>query len=295
MDSVWKRIRSSGSIPELGAEQHVEAAADGGWRPEEEQVPGWRTGRLRKVRFWVGAAAAVLVIAGASLILWPLYHPTNGPERLALTGLENPGRQPKSFLLPDGSTVWLNGHSKVAYASDFNFKDRKVKMEGEAFFDVKAMPEHPFSVEANGVITTVLGTSFNIDAYRGEQSIHVGLAKGKVKVSSVKDSLLLTPGDMATFSNNSHKLSKGHFMVEDISEWINGKLVLDQVDLQDALQRIYLSTGVIATMDAKLRRRALKISGTYELKSVKDILESIAFVHRLKVIHTTDNQFSLTN
>lgn len=244
--------------------------------------------RIRRKIAWIGYAAAAILVAAVLYNVLPRLQNEKQGIAGTWTKVENNTARPRNFHLPDGTNVWLNGHSILEYAEGFNAADRKTRLKGEAFFEVSKDPERPFTVETAGFITKVLGTSFNIDAYPGEQSEHVALVQGSIGVRpggvTPDSALLLAPGEMATFSNRSHLLVKDHFMVNDVRAWINGKLVLDQVELSDVLQRIALQTGVAVTMDKRLSSRSLKISGVYDLGSIDKILQSIAFVHRLKVI-----------
>lgn len=258
---------------------------------------------LQKRRSWwprVGyavAAALAAVVVGYAL----LRHMTASPGPMeAWVKIENTGAQPRHLYLPDSTDVWLNGHSTIEYARGFNVSYRKTRLSGEAFFRVAKDPERPFSVESSGVLTTVLGTEFNIDAYPGERALHVALVKGSVRVGRVDSSglqdssLLLKPGEMATYSRIYEHLTETPVAVDDVSAWIKGKLVLDQVDLSDVMQRISLQTGVTVTLDQKVSVRSLKISGQYNLASVDKILQSIAFVHRLRVVRRQQDHFFLT-
>lgn len=277
---------------------------------------------LQKRRSWwprVGyavAAALAAVVVGYAL----LRHMTASPGPMeAWVKIENTGAQPRHLYLPDSTDVWLNGHSTIEYARGFNVSYRKTRLSGEAFFRVAKDPERPFSVESSGVLTTVLGTEFNIDAYPGERALHVALVKGSVRVGRVDSSgfqdlrsrkslrerdtsllrlsdtsLLLTPGEVATYFRKYENLTAAPIAVEDVSAWTKGKLVLDQVDLSDVMHRISLETGVTVTLDKKVSARSLKISGQYNLASVDKILQSIAFVHRLRVIRRQQDQFFLT-
>lgn len=258
---------------------------------------------LQKRRSWwprVGyavAAALAAVVVGYAL----LHHMTASPGPMeAWVKIENTGAQPRHLYLPDSTDVWLNGHSSIEYAQGFNVSYRKTRLSGEAFFRVAKDASRPFSVESSGVLTTVLGTEFNIDAYPGERALHVALVKGSVRVGRVDSSglqdssLLLKPGEMATYSRMYEHLTETPVAVDDVSAWIKGKLVLDQVDLSDVMQRISLQTGVTVTLDQKVSARSLKISGQYNLASVDKILQSIAFVHRLRVVRRQQDHFFLT-
>lgn len=86
-----------------------------------------------------------------------------------------------SAVLPDGSEVWLNSKSKLSFTNDFGAQERRVKLEGEAFFWVKKSTQLPFVVEMGGQSVEVLGTNFNIKAYNEEKYKTVSLVEGAVR------------------------------------------------------------------------------------------------------------------
>lgn len=111
-----------------------------------------------------------------------------------------PQERNKMVLLSDGSTLWLNASSSIAYTSSFQKRKREVKLRGEAFFEVVPDPESPFTVETTYSDITVLGTSFDVNA--GELQTEVVVKTGKVQVSSLhsSDKTLLLPNQMAVVS-----------------------------------------------------------------------------------------------
>ena len=86
------------------------------------------------------------------------------------------------LTLSDGTEVWLNANSRLAYPTVFNGRERKVELQGEAYFKVAHDARHPFIVDAGGMQTRVLGTEFNVDASDAKRP-HVTLVQGSVKVS----------------------------------------------------------------------------------------------------------------
>ncbi|WP_164974306.1 FecR family protein [Filimonas effusa] len=86
-------------------------------------------------------------------------------------------------ILPDGSVVWLNAGSKITYRADFEGPMREVKLEGEAYFDVKKEKAKPFIVHANGINIKVLGTAFNVKSYPSDKTVETTLIRGLVQLS----------------------------------------------------------------------------------------------------------------
>ena len=112
----------------------------------------------------------------------------------------------KNFLLPDGSQIWLNKHARVIIG-DFSKTNRRVTLEGEAYFEVVKDKSKPFIVTSGSVVTTVLGTAFNVNS-KSDGSVKVTVAQGKVSVNKEKTKVFLLPGDVATYRKTSDALLK---------------------------------------------------------------------------------------
>jgi len=97
------------------------------------------------------------------------------------------------LTLSDGTKVWLNAQSKIRFPVQFNSHQRKVYLEGEAYFDVVKDSRRPFSVSVNGNTIEVIGTSFNINSYKPITT--TTLVNGSVKVSNGTSQQLLKPGE----------------------------------------------------------------------------------------------------
>jgi ferric-dicitrate binding protein FerR (iron transport regulator) len=85
-------------------------------------------------------------------------------------------------LLADGTTVWLNGDSRLHYENDFSGSTREVTLEGEAFFDVVKQADRPFIVHTSGIDIKVLGTAFNVKSYPEDKNVETTLYRGSVEV-----------------------------------------------------------------------------------------------------------------
>jgi transmembrane sensor len=95
----------------------------------------------------------------------------------------NTSGKPQRITLPDSSHVWLHGQSALTYPEAFEENRREVKLRGEAYFEVTENKQAPFSVTAGALRTTVLGTSFDINAFDQEEQISVAVLTGRVEVA----------------------------------------------------------------------------------------------------------------
>lgn len=109
------------------------------------------------------------------------------------------------ILLPDGSTVWLNGGSKLEYSKRFAKDTREVYLKGEAFFDVVKNPKRPFIIHTAKMDVRVLGTRFNVKAYEDDATTETSLIRGSVEVflkNKPSEKYLLKPNEKLVLQNN---------------------------------------------------------------------------------------------
>lgn len=150
----------------------------------------------KRIRYIVSAAAAVLLLL-VSVYLYVNEFVPNDPIILPVvtTITTEAGSGQRSILLHDGTYVLLSPGSTISYPEVFDDQVRKVQLTGEAWFDVQRDTLHPFQVIANGVTTTVLGTSFSINAHQDNVNVEVRVTSGRVRVNSPEMELAVLEKD----------------------------------------------------------------------------------------------------
>ena len=194
----------------------------------------------------------------------------------------NPLGQKSRIQLPDGSNVWLNAGSKLSYPNNFGENSRKLELEGEAFFDVTENPNKPFQVFTENLVVTALGTSFNVYAFKGQETEKVALSTGRVKVDPVysgddnAEPSYLVPGNMATFDIHTKKINVSQYKGLDPFGWKEGRIVFNDAtfgEVVDVLSRWYnVKFEVTGTLDQEWH-----YGSTFEDATLKNILESLKF------------------
>lgn len=145
------------------------------------------------------------------------------------------------LVLTDGTRVRMNSESRLVYPTQFSKKQRRVVLEGEAFFEVTKDEARPFVVSTQGIDIRVLGTSFNVTSYPDEEEIKTTLVEGRVVVEDVDhkgNELVLQPGFQATFEKEGHRLKKEKVNVELYTSWKDGRFVFDQSPLEQILNKV---------------------------------------------------------
>ncbi|WP_160716461.1 FecR family protein [Chitinophaga solisilvae] len=146
------------------------------------------------------------------------------------------------IILPDGSVAMLNAASSLSYPVCFAEKERRVKMTGEVYFEIRQqkMPggkeNVPFFVESAGQEVQVLGTHFNINAYSDEPAVKTTLAEGSVKVRSAGGrSVLLKPGQQAVLAK---QLTVQPADITEQLAWVSGDFVFRGETLESVLRQV---------------------------------------------------------
>ena len=142
------------------------------------------------------------------------------------------------LTLSDGTRVWLNSETSIQYPVVFGTKERRVFIQGEAYFEVAKDAKKPFTVQFMSSSVTVLGTSFNIRAYPEEKQSQTTLAEGSVRIYSPGSSMLLKPGEQAEVSALSGEMVKKEVEVKTFTSWKDGRFVFEQEPLENIMRTL---------------------------------------------------------
>lgn len=236
----------------------------------------------RFIRFTRGAAALLFV---PLLVITILNRPSSPGSKTtdgAKAEIISPMGSRTRFLLPEGTSGWLNGGSKLTYPLSFAENKREVWISGEAFFEVSHDPERPFSVHSGNLVVQARGTSFNMMAYENLPSKEVTLLSGTVEVfnrsASGKNSSL------AIMKPNNHliiNLKEGTFHnsevenVEKYISWTEGKLVFRNDPLASVEKKLEIwYNAEIEVKDDRLYSHTLR--ATFEEESLEEVLDMIS-------------------
>lgn len=140
--------------------------------------------------------------------------------------------------LPDGTSVWLNSASTLKYLANFKEgRERKVLLDGEAYFEVAKDKNRPFIVTTNTQKVTVLGTHFNINAYSDEPVVKTTLLEGRVEVKGMNSSKILSPHDQSTLYT-SGKIEVSTVDTELAVAWKNKEFIFESEKLETIMRMI---------------------------------------------------------
>jgi len=241
-----------------------------------------KSNRIATIRK-VAAAIFIFLIAGLSYFLvqenLSRSEIVKVPTEVKLISKVAPKGLKLNFALPDGSIVWLNSESKVTFPEKFTNNSRVVELEGEAFFMVTKDAGKPFIVKSGDLITTALGTSFNVKNYSQESSAKITLVTGRVLVElrdNLKQGVLLDKGFAVNYSKVNNSIYKSAEQTDKIIAWKDGILLFENDNFEKVittLSRWYGVTFVINNYNGK----AWNYSGRFHNEYLSNILENISF------------------
>ncbi|WP_075342319.1 FecR family protein [Tenacibaculum agarivorans] len=225
-------------------------------------------------------AASVIVLLSIGALIYrqfsPIVHKTSYGEVL-------------EFTLEDGTSITLNSNSKISY---YRNEIRKIKLEGEAYFNVKKekATNAKFWVNTNDLTVEVFGTQFNVNTHRNKTKVY--LEEGNIKLALDNgSSKKMIPGNYIEYSSVNKKIivDRNINSNEEPASWKDGKLIFDNYTLEKALNRISdtygvsfsykdketrqkLITGVVPTTDLNICLNAIKKSTNVNIKKENSIL-----------------------
>lgn len=195
----------------------------------------------RKVKVLDAQGKVVRQQEGASL----KYSDSQTKKELAYNTLKVPYGKTFKLQLSDGTTVHLNAGSSIKYPIQF-IKDlkREVFITGEAYLDVAKDANHPFIVNANDLNIRVLGTQFNVSAYREDEATEVVLVEGSVSLYTESEgyntdkNTLLEPGFLGSLNKSNNNISTSEVITSIYTSWISGKLVFRNMTFKNIVKKL---------------------------------------------------------
>lgn len=238
-------------------EEHLQKAEDElSEKKIEDEIGGESSSRkISKARILAWITASVAVAASLFLFIFrssqeisqptefsmELFSEVTSPKQVEQTlsdgycVVSTPAATTTLVTLSDGTKVMLNANSTLEYPASFDDTEvREVRLKGEAHFEVTKNPHRPFVVKAGEMQTQVLGTIFDVKAYR-KDAPKVTLMQGKVKVSNADTEVEMRPGQTATLQADKIVVSKAS---PSASDWLEGDFDMDQVTLAEAMSDI---------------------------------------------------------
>jgi transmembrane sensor len=248
------------------------------------QQPPQSTSPAKRVSLnyrWMGIAAAITILLGA---FW-FFQQGAATQSTQLAATENTLRD----TLSDGSRVALNQYSSLS--AEFSKNGRRVKMKGEAYFEVAPNPEKPFVIEVQQVLVTVVGTKFNIDNRSDPDWVIVSVEEGKVRVQSGTQTEFLIAGEQARIDQRNGKFERTQTKPSgNISAWANRQFVFDDVPLSEVVPMLEKNYQVkINLVNQDLAN--CRLQSRFNNEPIERIIVVIAETFSLEIQHRNGQYF----
>jgi len=213
-------------------------------------------------RYFAVAASLVIVVILSGFFLFNMdTHKVDHP----LLTVNTPLGVQTELTLPDGSKVWLNGGSSLSYPEKFENGSRHVTLSGEAYFDVQHDKEAPFTVHSGHMKLNVLGTTFNVEAYEGDEYMNITLETGKISMhfNDQPKAIMLNPNQQLIYNKITQETQMLDIEASKITGWSEGRLYFTAMPLKEIARKL---------------KRYYDVDFTFASQNVADIIYTIEFV-----------------
>lgn len=236
---------------------------DGSTIPLEQATDGLiaQQGNTRVVKLANGQLAYELQPGADSTLRWNTISTPKGGEY--------------QVTLPDGTKAWLNAASSITFPAAFSKNERQVKITGEAFLEVAPSARQPFIVTANDIAVNVLGTSFNISAYKDEVYTKITLVTGSVKIKAYHREWQLQPGQQASATRHDSIVRiAANTDIEQALAWKNGLFNFNGASLPAVMRQLERWYGIQVKYEGPVSDIIFK-GEMYKNVNLSDVLEML--------------------
>jgi len=222
-------------------------------------------------------AAIIILTIGLTLFIQEKYFYGQKTETTQMNEVICPPGQISELILSDGSHIWLNAGSRIFYPAHFSRQQRSVQLEGEAFLEVTRDKKNPFLVKTSKMDIKVLGTSFNVEAYKEDQFVKTTLVEGKIELQNKTGDKIaeVSPGQLARYNINNNEIYLSKVDTRFYSSWKEGKMTFFNEPMEEIalkLERWYNVKITFSSEDIK----SYRFSGTFlKYKPLEQILQII--------------------
>lgn len=193
----------------------------------------------------------------------------------------------RHLFLSDSSEIWINAGSHIKYPKTFNDKQRRVYLEGEAYFSVRKDPARPFIVKTEQLSVKVLGTKFNVKAYPGDELITTTLSSGKVEIiTPANERKILQPNEQLTYHINTSRIDIENISSAETNAWLSGQLLFFNSSFKDIKQTLERRYNITIEDKAAIPASKLYTAKFMKGESLEEILnvleDVVGFSYRMQ-------------
>jgi len=196
-------------------------------------------------------ACGLLIVIGSLACGYTVYHHYLQPMPVEQQIAYAARGERTQVVLQDGTHIYLNSESQITFPSRFSLKERRIHLEGEAYFEVTKNTHRPFIVEMDHASVTVLGTRFNAQTY-ANQPVQVTLDEGSVRFSAPDiEDIMLKPGEMVNYDVQLAKAEVKKVALQTAGVWRNHRIEMTNMPLADVIALLERNYNVNFTVHGK--------------------------------------------
>ncbi len=263
---------------EWSSRPHFDMVTDSAWNSFSNWMRS-RNNHSRRMLWRVAAAVVLLVLMGGSALVGR-YVATSAPESYCM--LTAPMGSKTRLTLPDGSIVWLNAGSTLSYSTRFADGHRRVKLDGQGYFEVAKRNGAEFVVNTRGYDVVVKGTRFDVSAYADDQFITTTLLQGAVVIDRDEDMLSMKPGDMVSLDMRTGKFTKSRFNT-DTHAWIEDKAEYSDITLERLAKLLSRRYAVNVNVTSEQLRHVRFSISLRNKETIDDVLDALQRITSMQV------------
>ena len=200
-----------------------------------------------------------------------------------------PLRKRSTITFQDGTKLWVNSGSTVIYPVHFDKNKREIFVEGEVFLDVSPDSERPFVVKTKQLDVSVLGTQFNLSAYKSEKHVQVVLISGKVEVETQEQGThILAPNQLFSYNIETYKKNISQVDVSEYIAWKDGYYRFSEQKMDIIFRKISQFYQIDIQWNPKLNE--LSCSGKLDMKDdIGEVLEALQKAAPIRIIQSEES------
>ncbi len=242
---------------------------------------------------WKSFAAAAVLIPFFCCLTWVicLHFPSESEVMCEMTSKKGVRTMVE---LSDGTKIWMNDCTSIRYPQSFRgMKERRIHLDGEAYFEVASDSRHPFIVENEMATTVVTGTKFNLSAYVEDNHFEAALIEGRISLEADDVQMELVPGNTVKYNEAGRSWELVDKEAETAAAWVDGAIVFDNETLEDVARRLSRWFGIkVIVADSEIND--LKLTARIKTEDIDKVFSAISDALQISYVHETDEEHEET-
>ncbi len=240
-------------------------------------------------RNWWSVAASFLILVSIGYLLRNYFRAANEWEQIAVVE-----KMTEALVLSDGTKVWVSENSTFSRPENFSVKERRVRLQGQAYFEVIPDTNRPFVIQTESGEVKVLGTSFNVRDFSTEREMKVEVLTGRVQLETRDESqkIYLEANENGILNKKNKTLVKQKATSENFLFWHTGKLSFKEQALGEVLNELEKQFDIkVQLLDASLS--SCPFTSSFDQPKVEDLLATIEGVFGMELVERSKNNYQL--